>query len=139
MNQPANQLSLEEHQQLVLWAVAYAQQVLHLFEDRYPDDHRPRNALSAAKKWVEGELSANEVRRYASAAQAAAHDADDSVASAVALSAGYAASTVQFSAYAPHVATYAMQALSSEVSRNNLVPHRLEKRKSRLLNAFRGL
>lgn len=41
-----DKLNLEEHQALVLWAVVCAKHVLHFFEEHFPDDDRPRDALS---------------------------------------------------------------------------------------------
>ena len=59
-------------------AIFAAEKVLHIFEKKYPRDKRPRNAIEAAKGWLnnpseENRLAADEA---ASAAVSAAWDAD---------------------------------------------------------------
>lgn len=49
--------STEEQQALrkaALWAAEYAYQALPVFEKRYPDDERPREAIEAARTFGEG-------------------------------------------------------------------------------------
>jgi len=36
----------------VKWAVSCAKYVLHIFEEQYPDDKRPRKAIEAASNWI---------------------------------------------------------------------------------------
>ena len=36
----------------VRYAIFAAEQVIHLFEKKYPDDKRPRKAIEAAKEWL---------------------------------------------------------------------------------------
>jgi len=36
----------------VKWAVSCAKHVLHIFEDKYPDDKRPRKAIEAVSNWI---------------------------------------------------------------------------------------
>ena len=43
---------LMTHKQKVQYAVFAAEQVIKIFEDKYPDDDRPRKAIEAAKKWI---------------------------------------------------------------------------------------
>ena len=54
-------------------AVAFAEEVMPIFEARYPNDKRPRNAIQAAKDFASGKISMQEVR---AAADAAAYAAD---------------------------------------------------------------
>jgi hypothetical protein len=82
----------------VALAVFAAELVLHVFEDRYPGDDRPRKAIAAAKAYLAGQLAA-----YA-AAYAAAADA----AYAAAADAAYAADAD--AAYAAYAAAYAADA-----------------------------
>ncbi|MBL8965141.1 MAG: hypothetical protein JNK70_13885 [Phycisphaerae bacterium] len=55
-------------------AIEFAEQVLPIFEQRYPDDLRPRQAIQAARDYLDGKISVEELRAaaYADAAYAAA-------------------------------------------------------------------
>ena len=57
----------------VRWAAECAQQVLNHYEDRYPDDKRPREAIDAALRWAKDPSKAN--RDAAAAAYAATYAA----------------------------------------------------------------
>jgi hypothetical protein len=45
-----------------------AESVLHIYEDRYPNDNRPRDAIITKRQWLDGLISAKEL--YAAAAYA---------------------------------------------------------------------
>lgn len=70
-----------------LFACDCAEHVLHLFESRYPDDARPREAIIAARRYANGEATDTEL----SAARAAARAADGAAAWAAAWAADGAA------------------------------------------------
>ena len=76
-----------------LWAIACAELVLPIFEEKYPDDDRPRLAIEAAKN-----KSPDAYAAYAAAADAAYHAAD--AAAAAAWAAYYAARAAAWAAYA---------------------------------------
>ena len=84
-----------------------AERVLPYFEEKYPNDDRPRKAVEAARAWVRGEISLSDVRAAAFAAHAAARDASHASARAAARAAGHAAATAQVTRHAPHAANYA--------------------------------
>jgi hypothetical protein len=67
-------------------AIEFAEQVLPIFEQRYPDDLRPRQAIQAARDYLDGKISVEELRAAyaaaAAAAAAAAYDAYDAAAAA---------------------------------------------------------
>jgi hypothetical protein len=99
-----------DHRSLVLWAVECAEHVLPHFEEKYPEDNRPRDALGTGRGWVRGEISMSEVRAAALAAHAAARDADGGAARAAARAAGHAAATAHVAGHAEHAANYALSA-----------------------------
>jgi hypothetical protein len=66
------------HKQRIQYAVFAAEQVLHIFEAKHPDDKRPRLAIEAAKKVIERDTAKN--RADAAAAYAAAAAAADAAA-----------------------------------------------------------
>src|SRR5215208_6326496 len=53
-------LDKQDHRSLVLWATECAEHVLPYFEQNYPKDNRPRNALEAGRAWVRGEIAVSE-------------------------------------------------------------------------------
>jgi len=46
----------------VKWAVACAKHVLHIFEEKYPYDKRPRKAIEAASNWIKDPSEKNRIR-----------------------------------------------------------------------------
>ena len=89
-------------------AIAFAEEVLPIFESRYPADSRPRMAIQAAKDYAEGKISIEEVRAAANAAANAAFDAANATANVAkaAFDAAYAAYAAN-AAYAAFDAAYA--------------------------------
>jgi len=100
-------LEERDHKSLVLWATDCAEHVLPYFEEKYPKDDRPRNAVEAGRAWVRGEIAMSEVRVAAFAAHAAARNADQAAARAAARAAGHAAATAHVAGHAAHAASYA--------------------------------
>jgi hypothetical protein len=103
-----------------LLACDFAEHVLHLFENQYPDDDRPRKAIIAARDSADAEAAASAyVAAYAAAraadagraADAAARDAADAAADAAyaarAARAAYAAYAAANAAYAAAYTAYA--------------------------------
>ncbi len=86
-------LDKREHRSLVLWAADCAERALPYFEEKYPKDNRPRNAVEAVRAWVRGEIATGEAR-----AAFAAH------------AAGHAAATAHVAGHAAHAASYAVTA-----------------------------
>ena len=37
---------------LAIWAIDCAERVMSYFEENYPEDHRPRNALETLQTWL---------------------------------------------------------------------------------------
>ena len=76
------------------WACWCAEQVLPMFEGRYPDDKRPRRAIETKRRWLDGNASDEELNAACAAAGAAAYAAARAAsvaASAAARDAAYAA------------------------------------------------
>jgi cation diffusion facilitator CzcD-associated flavoprotein CzcO len=78
------------HRALALWAANCAEHTLHFFEDKYPNDKRPRFALEVLHKWVRGELEMVKCREAAFEAHAAARNAEDKAAVTAARATGQA-------------------------------------------------
>ena len=87
----------------IKYAIFAAEQVLHIFENKYPDDSRPRKAIESAKEYL------NNPNAAAYAAADAADAADAAYAAADDAYAAYAANVAD-DAYAAYAATYAAYA-----------------------------
>ena len=49
-------------------AIAFAEEVLPIFEKQYPNDRRPRLAIQAAKDYLEGKIGLEKLKKAKSAA-----------------------------------------------------------------------
>jgi hypothetical protein len=92
----------------IKYAIFAAEQVLYIFEDKYPEDDRPRKAIEAAKEYLNNPNAAAYDAAYAAAVNAAnaAHAAAHAAVNAAA-HAAYAAVNAAVNAYAAYAATYA--------------------------------
>jgi hypothetical protein len=95
--------------QYISYAIYAAEQVLGLFEKKYPDDNRPQKAIEAAVKYIKNSNIKN--KNAANAAADAAADAAYAAANAAA-NAAYAANAATYAAadaaYAAYAAAYAV-------------------------------
>lgn len=99
----------QDHRLLAVWAADCAEHVLPYFEEKYPNDDRPRKAVEAARAWTRGEIRVSQARTAALAAHAAARDADEDTARAAARAAGHAAATAHVAGHARGAALYAVK------------------------------
>jgi hypothetical protein len=84
---------------------------LILFAHRHPDDDRPRLAIEAARAWSRGEITVGEARTAAVRAHAAARDASEDEARAVARASGHAVATAHMADHSLGAASYAFRAV----------------------------
>ena len=99
---------------LAIWASDCAEHVLSYFEEKHPNDNRPRKAIEAVRAWINGEGSVIEARSASSAAHAAARSTKDDLSLAAARAAGQAAATAHAAGHAIHTANYAAKIKSEE-------------------------
>jgi len=103
-----------KYKQYVSYAVFAAEQVIDIYEKKYPDNKAPRKAIEAAKKCIETPSKANKKAAYAAANAAyAAANAAYAAANAAAANAAYAAAAnaaYAAAANAAHAAAYAAHA-----------------------------
>jgi hypothetical protein len=113
----------------VQWAAECARRVLKHYEDRYPEDKRPREAIQAALKWAKDPTEANRAAAYNAANAAhnaanaanAAHNAANAAADAAAYHAyhaAYAANVTNAAAYAANAANAAAYAYHAAYAAN---------------------
>jgi hypothetical protein len=92
--------------QNVLYAIFATEQVLDIFEKKYPSDKRPRKAIEAAKNYLKNPCKETKDAAYAAAA-ASAYAAAAAAYAAAAASAYAAAAAAYAAAYAAADAAYA--------------------------------
>ena len=80
------------HKQQIKYAIYAAEKVLKIYEDKYPNDKRPRLAIEAARTYLKRPTQENKAAAYAAHAAA------------------YAAADAAYAAYATHAAAYAADA-----------------------------
>lgn len=102
-----------DHKTLAAWAIDCARHVLPYFEEAYPEDNRPRNAIETLQAWLDtGAFKMAVIRRASLAAHAAAREAGgDSAARSAARATGQAVATAHVPTHSIGAAVYALQAI----------------------------
>jgi hypothetical protein len=102
-----------DHRTLAVWAFDCAERVLPYFEERYPEDRRPRNAIETLQTWIDtGALRMFVIRQASLASHAAAREmGEDNAARSAARAAGQAVATAHVPTHSIGAAIYALQAI----------------------------
>ena len=106
-------VSKTDHKTLAVWAIDCAERVLPYFEQKYPEDHRPRNAITALHTWIRtGIFKMADIRKAALASHTAAREVNgDNAARSAARAAGQAVATAHVPTHSVGAANYALQAI----------------------------
>ena len=98
---------------LAVWAIDCVLRVLPYFEEKFPDDPRPRDAIVALQEWIKSGVFRMAVIRGASlASHAAAREVgEDNPARSAARAAGQAVATAHVATHSLGAALYAQQAV----------------------------
>jgi len=99
-----------------LFACDCAEHVSHLFEQKYPEDTRPRNAIEVARRFANGEATREELTAAWAAAGDAARDAARDAAWAAAWDAAWAAASAAARAAAGDAAWAAAGAAAGDAA-----------------------
>lgn len=99
---------------LANWAVDYSQKVLlPLWSQYHPMDQRPKGALQAARKWLEGSIKLPEAKKAILECHAAARETEgEPVAQAAARAIGQSASTIHSATHCIGLAFYGALAVA---------------------------
>ncbi len=99
---------------LALWAADCAERVLPYFEDKYPDDDRPRKAIEALHDWIRtGVFSMAVIRKASLGAHSAAKGKTEVDAIFAAHAAGQAVGTAHVVTHALGASIYAIRAVAA--------------------------
>jgi hypothetical protein len=98
---------------LAVWAIECVERVMPYFEEKYPQDPRPRNAIEALQAWLEtGVFKMTVIRQAALTAHAAAREVgEDNAARSAARAAGQVVATAHVPTHSVGAANYALQAI----------------------------
>lgn len=115
LDEPIRELvSKSDHRTLGIWAADCAERVLPYFEEKYPEDNRPRKAIETLRIWVKtGAFKMSVIRGASLAAHAAARAVkeNDDAARSAARAAGQAVATAHVPTHAIGAAVYAATAI----------------------------
>jgi hypothetical protein len=102
-----------DHKTLAVWAIDCAERILPYFEEKYPKDHRPRNAIKILQKWINtGVFSMAVIRKASLASHAAAREVgEDNAVRSAAHAAGQAVATAHVPTHSIGAAIYSLQAI----------------------------
>lgn len=105
--------SRTDQKTLAIWAIDCTERVLPYFEEAFPADHRPREAIRTLRAWLDtGEFKMTVIRKASLAAHAAAREVgEDNGARSAARSAGQAVATAHVPSHSIGAAIYALQAI----------------------------
>lgn len=106
-------ISKTNHKTLAVWAIDCAERVMPYFEEKYPDDYRPRIAIETLKTWIDtGVFKMAVIRKSSLDSHTAAREVgDDNPARSAARAAGQAVATAHVPKHAYGSAIYAQQAI----------------------------
>lgn len=102
-----------DHKTLAVWAIDCVERVMPYFEEKYPKDHRPRNAIEALQTWINTRVfKMAEIRKASLGSHAAAREVgEDNAARSAARAAGQAVATAHVPSHSIGAANYALQAI----------------------------
>lgn len=102
-----------DHKVLAVWSKDCVERVFHYFAEMYPEDNRPREALTTLQRWIDtGIFSMSVIRRASLASHAAAREVgEDNAARSVARAAGQAVATAHVPRHSLGGSIYALQAI----------------------------
>jgi hypothetical protein len=109
-----HQLFKPDQKILALWAADCAERVLPHFEDKRPNDYRPRKAIEVLREWVKtGVFSMSIIRKASLDAHAAAKEVKDDYAKYAAHAAGQAVGTAHVPTHALGSSIYGIRAVAA--------------------------
>ncbi len=107
--------NVNDHKNLAIWAADCAERVLPYFEEKYPDDKRPSDAIRTLREWVNtGKFSMPVIRGASLASHGAARGVkkEDHAARFAARAAGQAVATAHVPTHGLGAAIYALKAVA---------------------------
>lgn len=99
------------HRTLVMWALDCAKVSLKEFEEKYPEESRPRTCLKLCEDWARGTIKMGEAKRAILGSHAAAKEMNDPQHEALCHAIGHAGATVHVGTHALGLPMYELTAI----------------------------
>ncbi|MFH0832309.1 MAG: hypothetical protein V1900_01115 [Candidatus Aenigmatarchaeota archaeon] len=127
--------SKTDHKTLAVWAADCAKRVLPYFDEKYPEDNRPRNAITTLRTWIDtGVFKMAVIRKASLDAHAAAREVgENNAARSAARAAGQAVATAHVPRHSYGPAIYAQQAIHRATGSDDAVAKEREWQHQHLL------
>ncbi len=102
-----------DHKTVAVWAIDCVERVMPYFEEKYPEDKRPRKAIEVLQTWINtGVFQMADIRKASLASHAAAREVgEENAARSAARAAGQAVATAHVPTHAIGAANYTLQAI----------------------------
>jgi len=112
------QYAKQDQRLMATWAADCAERVLPLFEQAYPEDNRPREAIEVCRLWIRtGVFKMADIRGASLGSHAAARTANQNTAARFAArAAGQAVATAHVPQHAFGAAYYALKAIAADAA-----------------------
>jgi hypothetical protein len=109
-----HQIFKPDQKLLAIWSVECTERVLPFFEEKYPDNSRPRKAIEVLRDWIAtGVFSMAVIRKASLGAHAAAKGKKESDAIFAAHAAGQAVGTAHVATHALNASLYGIRAVAA--------------------------
>jgi len=112
-------IKIQNHRTLVMWALDCAKLALEQFEEKYPDERRPRTCLELCEDWARGKIKMPIAKQAILDAHAVAKTIDDREYGALCHAIGHAGATVHVETHALGLPIYELSAFVLKYGKDN--------------------
>lgn len=112
-------MELQNHRVLVMWALDCARLTLFEFEEKYPNELRPRTCLELSEAWARGIIKMPIAKRAILDSHAVAKEINDAQYGALCHAIGHAGATVHVGTHAIGLPMYELTALVLKYGKDN--------------------
>lgn len=112
-------IRLQNHRTLVMWSLDCAKVPLKEFEEKYPDERRPRTCLELCEAWARGRIKMPIAKRAILDSHAVAKEIDDSEYGALCHAIGHAGASVHVETHALGLPIYELTAMVLKYGKDN--------------------
>jgi len=104
-------IQLQKHRTMVMWALDCAKMPLKQFEEKYPQERRPRTCLEVSEEWARGKVKMPAAKKAILDAHAVAKEINDREYGALCHAIGHAGGTVHVETHALGLVFYELTAM----------------------------
>lgn len=112
-------IQLQNHRTIVMWALDCAKLPLKQFEEKHPDEYRPRICLELSEAWARGKIKMPIAKKAILNSHAVAKEIDDMEYCALCHAIGHAGATVHVETHALGLPIYELTAIVLKYGKDN--------------------